>query len=44
MRIAYRNKRLEQVLIGVKTVASLIVVASFALLFGFYSPPYPTLS
>ena len=41
MKIAYRNKRLEQALIGVKAVASLIIVASFALLFGFYRPPLP---
>ncbi len=41
MQIAYKNDALEQVLAGVKAVASLIIVASFALLFGFYEPPLP---
>jgi len=41
MQIAYKNDSLEQVLIGVKAVASLIIVVSFALLFGFYEPPLP---
>jgi trk system potassium uptake protein TrkH len=41
MQIAYKNGTLEQGLVGVKAVASLIVVASFALLFGFYEPPLP---
>jgi len=39
MKIAYRNNALEEVLAGVRAVASLIAVASFALLFGFYEPP-----
>lgn len=39
MRIAYRNIVLEEVLAGVMAVTSLIAVASFALLFGFYEPP-----
>jgi len=41
MRIAYRNNTLEVVLAGVRGVASLIALASFALLFGFYEPPVP---
>jgi trk system potassium uptake protein TrkH len=41
MKIAYRNDTLEQVLTGVKAVTSLVIVASFALLFGFYEPPLP---
>jgi len=41
MKIAYKNDTLEQVLMGVKAVTSLIIVASFALLFGFYEPPLP---
>jgi len=41
MKIAYRNEPLEQVLTGVKAVTSLVIVASFALLFGFYEPPLP---
>jgi trk system potassium uptake protein TrkH len=39
MKIAYRNKGLEQVLIGIEAVASVITVASFVLLLGFYRPP-----
>ncbi len=41
MKIAYRNDTLEQVLTGVKGVTSLVIVASFSLLFGFYEPPLP---
>jgi len=41
MKIAYRNRTLEQVLAGVKGVTSILVVVSFALLFGFYRPPLP---
>jgi trk system potassium uptake protein TrkH len=41
MKIAYKNSTLEQVLTVVKAVTSLIIVASFALLFGFYEPPLP---
>lgn len=41
MKIAYKNSTLEQVLTGVKTAASVTIVASFALLFGFYEPPLP---
>ena len=41
MKIAYKNKRLEHVLIGVKAVTSAIVVASFVILFGFYKPLLP---
>jgi trk system potassium uptake protein TrkH len=41
MQIAYKNDTLEQGLVGVKAIASLIIVASFALLFGFYEPPLP---
>jgi len=36
MKIAYKDKRLEKVLIGVKAVTSVMVVASFVILFGFY--------
>lgn len=39
MKVIYKNKRLERVLAGVRAVASLIAVASFALLFGFYESP-----
>lgn len=38
MKIAYRNQTLEEVLAGLRGVMSLIAVASFALLFGFYEP------
>jgi len=41
MKIAYKNKRLERVLIGVKAVTSVMVVASFVILFGFYEPLLP---
>ena len=41
MKIAYRNNGLERVLTGVKVVSSMMVVASFVLLFGFYDPPVP---
>ncbi|MEE9370605.1 MAG: hypothetical protein V3W45_03945, partial [Sedimentisphaerales bacterium] len=38
MRIDYKNKRLEKVLIGVSALAAAVVAASFALLFGFDEP------
>lgn len=41
MRIAYRNNTLEGVLAAVRGVASVVALASFALLFGFYEPPVP---
>lgn len=41
MKIAYKNRTLEQVLTGVKAVASVAIVVSFALRFGFYEPPVP---
>jgi trk system potassium uptake protein TrkH len=41
MKIAYRNDTLEQVVTGVKMVTSLIIVVSFAFLFGFYESPLP---
>ena len=41
MKIAYKNSTLEQVLTGVKAAASVTIVVSFALLFGFYEPPLP---
>jgi trk system potassium uptake protein TrkH len=41
MKIAYKNDTLEQVLTGVKSVTSVIIVVSFALLFGFYELPLP---
>ena len=36
MRIDYKNKRLERVLIGVNALTSVMVAASFVLLFGFH--------
>ena len=42
MKIAYKNQVLERTLIGVKAATSMVVVASFVLLFGFYDPPMPT--
>lgn len=39
MKIAFKNSSLEKTLVGVKAVTSLMVVASFVLLFGFYEPP-----
>jgi trk system potassium uptake protein TrkH len=41
MRIAYKNKRLEGTLVGVKAVTSAMVVASFVILFGFDEPLLP---
>lgn len=41
MKVAYKNKLLEQVVTGVRAAVSLVAVASFALLFGFYEPPMP---
>jgi len=41
MKVAYKNNTLERVLIEVRAVTSLVAVASFALLFGFYEPPLP---
>jgi trk system potassium uptake protein TrkH len=41
MKIAYKNKRLETVLIGVKAATSIIVIASFVILFGFDRPLLP---
>jgi trk system potassium uptake protein TrkH len=41
MKIAYRNDTLERVLTGIKVVTSLVIAASFALLFGFYRSPLP---
>jgi trk system potassium uptake protein len=41
MQVIYRNRSLETVLAGVRGVISLVAVASFALLFGFYEPPVP---
>ena len=39
MKLAYKNDTIEQTLIAVQAVASLIIVTSFALRFGFYGPP-----
>lgn len=41
MQITYKYNTLETVLAGVRGVTSLIAVASFALLFGFYEPLVP---
>jgi trk system potassium uptake protein TrkH len=41
MRIVYKNKRLEKVLIGVNALTAAVVAASFALLFGFDEPLLP---
>ena len=41
MKIAYKNSALERALTGVKAVASITIVVSFALRFGFYEPPLP---
>jgi trk system potassium uptake protein TrkH len=41
MQVTYRNNSLETVLAGIRGVMSLVAVASFALLFGFYEPPVP---
>jgi len=41
MKIAYKNERLEKVLIGIKAVTSAMVVASFVMLFGFDEPVLP---
>ena len=41
MKIAYKNRTLERVLTGIKAVASVTIVVSFALRFGFYEPPLP---
>jgi len=39
MRIDYKNKRLERVLIGVNALASAMVAASFVMLFGGFKEP-----
>jgi trk system potassium uptake protein TrkH len=41
MKIAYQNNTLEKVLTGVKAVTSVMVVASFVILFGFEHPLVP---
>ena len=41
MRIVYKNKRLETVLIGVCALTAAVVVTSFVLLFGFSEPLLP---
>jgi trk system potassium uptake protein TrkH len=41
MKIAYKNKRLETAIIGIKAVTSAMVVASFLILFGFDEPLLP---
>ena len=38
MKIIYKNKPLERVLIGANVLAAAVVVASFVLLFGFHEP------
>ncbi len=39
MRIDYKNKRLEKVLIGVNALTSAMVAASFVMLFGGFKEP-----
>ena len=41
MRIEYKNRRLEKVLIGINALAAAVVAASFILLFGFDAPWLP---
>ncbi len=41
MQVTYRHNTLEIAMAGVRGVTSLIAVASFALLFGFYESPIP---
>lgn len=41
MKIAYKNNTTEKVLMGVKAVISVLVVASFVILFGFERPLIP---
>jgi trk system potassium uptake protein TrkH len=41
MKIYYKNKNLEKTLIVIKAVTSVMVVASFIILFGFYKPLLP---
>lgn len=41
MRIAYKNKKLEKILIVIKAFTSVMVVASFIALFGFDEPLFP---
>ena len=38
MRITYKNKRLERVLIGVNALAAALVAGTFVMLFGFDEP------
>jgi len=38
MRLSYRNKRIERILVAVNVLAAGAVAASFAMLFGFYQP------
>ncbi len=39
MRIDYKNKRMERVLIGVNALTSAMVAATFVLLFGGFKEP-----
>ena len=41
MRIVYKNKRLEKILIGVNALTAAVVAASFVMLFGFDKPLVP---
>ena len=41
MQIVYKNKRLENVLIGINALAAAVVAASFVMLFGFAKPLLP---
>jgi len=42
MRVAFKNKKLEQTLIGINVLAGIAVVATFVALFGFTQPLLPT--
>ena len=41
MRLIYKNKRLERVLIGINVLTAAMVAASFVLLFGYEQPLLP---
>jgi trk system potassium uptake protein TrkH len=41
MRLEYKNKRLERILIAVNTLTSALVAATFVLLFGGFKDPWP---
>jgi len=41
MRVVYKNKQLERILIGVNVLTAAVVVAVYVCLFGFYKPLLP---